>query len=854
MEQTLKFFDGDELSSTVWWNKYRFDTEQSPEDMFKRHSSEIAQKMFESIERIDRKNFGLLSEFGRKRFSKLIDKNYNGIYGHVQKFINFNNIVLGGSMQQGIGNHENYSSLSNCFVLGQPYDSYSGIGKKKDEIVQVMKRRGGAGLDLSTIRPKGASVHNQAKISTGPVLFAEGYSNATLEVAQDGRRGALMLSLDIKHPDSLEFIESKQDLSKITGANISTKVCDEFMEAVEKDGDFLLRFPVDSNVDRIIDDIDWMESLKYDELITLESMWSDCPQYIKRIKAKDYWKTIVRCAHKTAEPGILFVGNWKKGGFDYIYPQYRPVSTNPCSEIPMQPFDACRLVAYNLFMMVVDAFTINAEVDWKHVYECFYEQLVIGDLLIDLECDYIDRIINKINSGKDPEDLKESEIQIWVKIKDTATKGRRIGAGFSALGDMLAALNLPYYSPVFIEHLFKIKMMAELDATTDLAILFGAFDGFSADLEVLSPYNKNVVSKEFPTQYVKMLRYGRRNISLSTAAPNGTGALMTQTTSGIEPLFKPFYKRRKKCIESWERVDYIDKADGQKFTEFIVFHPKFKTYLQVRFDLTLDEINNLSPEEAEKYFKTSPYFGQRAEDLNPEQRVHIQSIVQKYTTHAISSTINLHKDCKPEEIDDIYMASWKAGLKGNTVYRDTSRGGVLVSVDDNTIEKIVKKKRPFSIPAKYHTLKCNGTRYSVMIGFIANAPYEIFVVSGLDNLPEVLDENESIDGSIVKDSKDWYNFVSDTFILKEISDMENGEKLLSLTISGLMSSKMPLEKIIKIIHKSKPFAGSFAFKLNKILNRYLPDGNISEKCPQCNNDMKRENGCVLCPHCGWTKC
>lgn len=877
-DKVLDFFKGDILATNVWKSKYKFGDEQTPKDMHKRHIDEIAEKELKRMllildGKIEQKQIDSLSDFGKKYIHSILgdskitqEQLLTNIKNIFENEISFDASVLGGSMLQGIGNHDLYSSLSNCFVLGQPYDSYSGINKKEDELCQVMKRRGGAGLDLSTIRPAGARVHNQAKLSSGIVLFAEGYSSKTKQVAQDGRRGALMLSCSIKHNDSLEFIISKQDKSKITGANISVKLSDDFMKAVEKDEDFILTFPVDKKIPKSFD----IDKLEYDKITEIK----DCDtniyvQYVTKIKAKIYWETIIKCAWSTAEPGILFEGNWERGGLDYCYEQYRPISTNPCSEIPMQPFDACRLLARNLYTLVKNPFTKEAKLIYEEIYKAFYLQLIIGDLLIDLEIDYLNRIIDKISKTNEPNELKKSELELWTKIKNTAQSGRRCGAGFTAFADMLAALNMPYYSKDITEFIFNTKMKAELDATIDMAKLYGSFDGYDAQLESTTQYIQNVIAKEFPEQYEQMIKYGRRNVSWSTAAPVGTGGIMTQATSGIEPLFKIVYERNKKCVSDSDRVDFVNIQDGEKYTRYFVLHPKFVDWFYINCNdenLTYIEskefLENCDKNKMLSYIEKSPWYGNEAENLNWEERVEIQSIVQKYTTHAISSTINLPKDCSIDLIGKIYMQSWKSGLKGNTVYREGSREGILVSNDKKEEKKeilnfdsIKAPKRPRKLPANYHTIKYKNKIYSIIIGFYENKPYELFIISGIENIPIVLDETaEHIKGEIVKDFKDWYNFVSNTFTVKEISDVEGNEKVLSLMISTLMRQRTPIESIIKVLDKSKPIAGSFTHRLIKILSQYIEENELKEKCSNCGGQLKRENGCILCIDCGWTKC
>lgn len=1212
MDKLLEFFNGDELAANVWENKYKFDNEKTPNDMFNRHTKEIGRLLLKRIKEYNNltKNnenehkLNDLSKFGKKYWDKLslVITTQKEAEVYIKSILNFNNLVLGGSMMQGIGNHELYSSLSNCFVLGQPHDSYAGINKKEDEISQVMKRRGGTGLDLSTLRPEKAKIHNQAIFSDGPVLFAEGYSNKTLQVAQYGRRGALMLSLSIKHPDSLKFITAKQNLTKITGANISVKITDDFMEAVKNDTDYYLRFPVD------VKDVyfEHYSDIPYNELIELPDNYNQ-KTYIKKIKAKEYWNTLIQCAWNTAEPGILFEGNWEKYGLDYGYEQYRPISTNPCfayktplltsegyfnigelenkqvqvwngrlwsnvtiketgqnqpmlkittsdggefectdyhtwllwhgfnrdgyeykklaknlqigeklikfdlpvveggknleidaysqgfyvgdgrsdrngcylygekiklgeylkgsfgnsldlknyydtdkkyftfsdkmiskdfvplhgysvktrldwlaglidadgchdeiggcqigstnydvikkirlllntlgvspkinklrnegyrdlpdqkgglvnvlckagyrilingtdiqhllklglithrvnftkfnpkrnakrfititnierienaekvycftepianraifngcligqcSEIPMQPYDACRLIARNLYTLVEKPFTDKSDINYDVIYDTFYVQLVIADILIDLDIEYINRIINKIKKDKIPQnlteielkdlkELKKSEIKLWEKIKETALSSRRTGCGFIGYADMMAALGLEYTSTLNV--LFETKFIAELQSTIDLSILFGSFKGFNIKFEENSKLTE-LIHDEYLSEYIRMTKYGRRNVSWSTAAPTGTGAIMTQTTSGIEPLFKPFYKRRKRCITPQDKVDYIDPNDGQKFTEYYVLHPKFIEWYKINYDNLLsiskckENLEKLSESKLTELFEKSPWYGQCAEDINYLDRLFVQAMVQKYTTHAISSTINLPKDVDPKVISDIYFKSWELGLKGNTVYRDGSRSGILINetkvepieniTSDNEFYDNRAPKRPKVLPARYHTIKYRNKTYSIIIGLLQNKPYEIFIVSGINNLPENFDEIEDfIEGSIVKEYKDWYNFESDTFILKDIPDTEDEEKLLSMMLSGLLRHRTPLRFVIKILEKTKPIAGSFTHRLIKVLSLYLINGEkTGDLCPQCNEPLIHENGCVICKVCGWTEC
>lgn len=1034
----LEYFGGDELAANVWEKKYKMFEEKTPKDSQKRYIKELAyieEARFVSLVNKDydskRNN---LSKYGCNRFD-MFNEHPEHIKLHIDNQLGFDKILLGGSMLQGIGNRKLYSSLSNCFVLGQPFDSYGGINQKTDEITQVMKRRGGGGLDLSTIRPNTAVVHNQSGYSTGPILFANRYSEITKEVAQFGRRGALMLSIHINHPDSLAFAQEKQDLTKITGANTSIIFSDEFMKAVESNKNFIQHFPTNIPISEFKLPEDIEQTLNKIIPTTYNDGYKEKQGYIRCVDARKVWNQIIEYARNTAEPGIIFEGNWFQGGTDSFYDEYKPVTTNPCfsgnmellvyefdtdnlvyktfeslanyecfyalnpngnkvlckvwsngikptvrvkfkdtdieyictgdhrhlvksidnivddyiegvsdlelldinkcvgkeiltekgfllvesvefaglkevydfkmmegvpygyiskkniiahncSEIPMQAYDSCRLTSVNLYSFIDNPFTEQASFNKDKAYKLFYEQLCICDAIVDLEAEYLCEIINKIQDSDDPEELKEREINLWKKIRQSGQEGRRCGCGFTGLGDMLAAMNLKYNSSKetldFIQEVFKIKMQAELDATIDLSILYGPFKGFNAEKEFTifkhqitdKDYSEQIIgnnrffdmlSIEFHESVERMIKYGRRNVSWSTAAPTGSLSILSQTTSGIEPLFSPYYKRRKKCIDASERVDYIDPADGQKFTEYFVIHPKLKYWIEHNSRFNVEDASLLNQQALEAFFVASPWYKSCANDIHWSDRVEIQSLVQKYTTHAISSTINLPSNVKSSVVWDIYFQSWKAGLKGNTVYRDGSRGGVLVTSDsnnsnnkndDNEFFETRAPKRPIRLPAKYHTLRYKDKIYSVIIGFYQNKPYELFIASGIESLPEILNEyDEHIDGELVKETKDWYNFESKYFILKEIPDIEQEEKMLSLMISMALRHRTPLKFVIKTLDKLKPIAGSFTNKLIKILSKYVPDGEDSgAKCPECGANLKFENGCCICPDCGWTKC
>lgn len=668
--ELLSYFNGDELAANVWQGKYAQEGEETPDDMHKRLAKEFAriEKEYQSGNESIKPPYEDLSEYGKVRE----DLTEESIY---ELFKDFKYIVPQGSIMSQLG-AKSIGSLSNCFVIGTPEDSYGGIFQKDEEMAQLMKRRGGVGLDISTLRPQGTSTSNAAKSSTGAVSFMHRFSNTTREVAQNGRRGALMLSIDINHPDVMDFIKIKRDLSQVTGANISIKLNDKFMKAVENDEDYLLRFPcnVYDNNDK---SLQLLPTIDYNVLEKIPESQSNGVAYIKKIKAKEYWEEIIKSAHGYAEPGIIFVDNHHNYSPDGAYPQFKGVTTNPCGEIFMQPYDACRLIAVNLFSFVNNPFTKDAEFDIQKFYEINYEAMRLSDDLIDLELEHIDRILEKISNDSQSSAIKYTERKLWLNIKETAEASRRTGLGFTALGDCLAALGYKYDSEealLFVEQIMHIKMESELNCTIDLAVLRGTFDGWNNNLEYHEVSNDfyKFIRKQFPEQYERMQEWGRRNVSISTVAPTGSVSLLTQTTSGLEPLFMPFYMRRKK-VNGNERVDFVDEI-GDKWQEFPVLHHKFKDWIITRTDYieqveanVISSVEELNKATLQSLFEQSPWYGSTANDIDWIKRVQIQSTIQKYITHSISSTINLPSDVSEEEVSRIYLESWKQGLKGITV-------------------------------------------------------------------------------------------------------------------------------------------------------------------------------------------
>lgn len=859
-ENVKQYFNGDQLAADVWWQKYRAENEIHPIQMVNRLTDEITkygQKWLSGCSRIEKD----LSEYGKELFLKYFDTNNKEKYLRDVVFKNldgFKRIVLGGSMNSGIGAND-YSSLSNCLVLGAPEDSYAGILWKDHELSETMKRRCGVGLDLSKIRPNGAKVKNQSSVSCGVSIFMERYSLTTKEVSMHGRRGALMQSISCKHPDLEEFIKIKRDKTKVTGSNISVMITDEFMKAVEEGTDFILRFPTDKPIPEHIN----TSKLEYDVLFYDEV--SD--MYFKRIDAERIFQEFVQSNWEGAEPGLLFASKLLDYSPDGVYPEYRFVTTNPCGEQPLPAYDCCRLLALNMSGFVKEAFTDSPEFDMDDWYRACYEQMVIGNIIVDIESAYIQRIIDKIENGDGTQELKDFEANIWKKIKKMCDSGRRCGCGIMGLGDTLAMMNLPYSvsnvdSNALIKRIMETKMRAELDASIDMAVLSGeSFTGYNPALESQeSNAFYAMLHREFPEQMKRMWVYGRQNVSWSTVAPTGSGSILGQTTGGIEPLFMPFYKRRKKCVLDTDRVDFVD-VDGEKFTEYFVVHVPFMKFCETKFNVQPDHWHNITEEELQEMFRQSPYYENTAPELNVDDRIGMQELVQTYTSSAISSTINLPAETTQEQIAEIYLKAARHNLKGVTIYRDGSRGGVLVSSKQegksNFFEEVKAPKRPDELPSELHRIKYNGDDYCVIIGLYNEKPYECFVCC-IDDMPE--DVKFPIKGTTIKISSGKYNFESDELSIQDIQICDPDQKIAGFLISDMMRHRIPLKRIIKTITKTEFLVTSYWTKLSKIIASYIPDGEFSgEYCPDCWELYKQkvpfryENGCCICPN-GHSKC
>lgn len=862
----LSYFGKDELAANVWFNKYALKdndgnvVEQTPDDMHRR----LAKKFYEAeMLNMNREAANMqwkdgvqpLSNYGNERKPLTEEDIYNLFKG-------FKYIIPQGSIMQMLGNEAKIGSLSNCFVIGQPVDSYGGIMLKDQEQVQLMKRRGGVGMDLSSLRPRHTKVNNAALTSSGGASFAHRYSNSTREVAQDGRRGALMLTLNVRHPDIFEFVDLKLDLTKVTGANLSVMIHDDFMDNVKNDGDYILRYPVDAKINISTDD------MIHDALYQGEN-----GMLAIKIKARKLWDRIISAAHKSAEPGVMFIDNHWNYSPDGVYPRFKGISTNPCGEIFMGEYDACRLIAINLLSFVEFPYTKRAFFNFDKFYEVVYEQQRLADDLVDLEIEAINKIIEHIDRSKESIEIKAVERNLWLRIKETAKAGRRTGSGFTALGDVFAAMNIEYGSEKgqeLLEHIMRTKFTAELDCTIDLAVLRGHFEGYDASLEFEAEAHENDVHQptytitkgtnpfyqmllnEFPEQAYRMYNHGRRNISWSTLAPTGSVSILTQTTSGIEPVFQVAFKRRKKinANDSNVRVDFVDDL-GDKFQEFNVIHPQLQKWYDINNPESNVDLTKVPFDLLQKLVEESPWYGSTSDVINVENRIKTQAIVQKYTTHSISSTINLSKDATVETIGKIYMMAKEHNLKGVTVYRDGSRSGIMVTNTQDAPKKFVVQhavKRPSVLNSKLHFATVKGNNHVVVIGLLENKPYEIFSFTDEKRM------NKVISGKTIKVKKGVYMFKSDDgeFIVENLvheSDVE--EQASTLYVSQLLRHGTPITHVIKTMKKVSTNVSSFTAAVTRVLSLYVPNGTQSaETCHVCGSKLTYENGCSICKNCG----
>jgi len=830
MESSIEYFSGDSLAANVWINKYALKDSQG--NLYEKNPDEMHRRIAGEISRIEKKYKNPIS--------------YDEIYEVLK---NFKYIIPSGSPMAGVGNDFQVSSLSNCFVIGNDgdSDSYGGILKIDQEQVQLMKRRGGVGHDLTHIRPGGSPVKNTALTSTGVVPFMERYSNSTREVAQDGRRGALMLSIGIKHPDSEKFIDAKMESGKVTGANVSVKLDDEFMNAVKNGTSYVQQYPINSAN----------------------------PTTKKEIDARELWGKIVHNAWSSAEPGILFWDTVIRESIPDHYEDYgfKTVSTNPCGEIPLCPYDSCRLLALNLYSYVEKPFSeeayFNGDLFTKHSRMA---QRIMDDI-VDLEVEKVESIIAKINSDPEADEIKAVERNLWENIREKSLQGRRTGIGITAEGDMLAALGFQYGSDKAIDfstEVHKILAIEVYRGSVDLAEERGAFPIYDYKREVENPFI-NRIKENAPHVYDKMKTVGRRNISMLTIAPTGSVSICTQTSSGIEPVFMVSYKRRRKVNPNDKNVivSFVDEV-GDSWEEYNVFHPKFETWLDVNgYDVA--EVKAKPDIELNEVIKKSPYYKATSNDINWVSKVKMQGDIQKWVDHSISVTVNIPNDAEEQLVSDIYLKAWESGCKGMTIYRDGSRSGVLVSndkkeeVNENEIVETKAPKRPKMLEADILRFQNNYEKWIAVIGKINDKPYEIFTGKAEDFFLPPYVESGVVERVKQKDVRTQYNFIYKDkqgyeITMPALSRMfDDSFWNYAKLISGVLRHGMPLQYVIDLIgNLNFPEDNINTWKngVVRALKRFVPDGTKTDtKCPDCGEEtLIYEDGCLICKSCGHSKC
>lgn len=817
LEKSVEYFGGDDLAASVYLGKYALTTpdgdilEPTPDEM----------------------HWRLANEFARIEAKYPNPMKANEIYEY---FRGFKSIIPQGSPMAGIGNPYQNMSISNCFVIDAPFDSYAGLLKTDQEEAQIMKRRGGVGFDISTIRPRGLATANAAKTTDGIGVFMERFSNTCREVAQGGRRGALMLSISVHHPEIETFIHIKRDKTKVTGANISIRLTDEFMQAVKDDTDYELRFPVDSKN----------------------------PSLTQRVNAREIWNQIIESAHDSAEPGLLFWDTVQRRTPAEAYPEFRSVSTNPCGEIVLSPYDSCRLLLVNVASFVVNPFTTHAFFDYESFHAASQIAQRLMDDMVDLEIECIDKILAKIDADPEPDDVKAIERSLWQKIRHACVTGRRTGTGVTAVGDAVAAMNMRYGSDQsvdFVERVYRELAIGCYQSTVQLAKERGAFPAYDYELEKDHEFINQIMDQDDKLR-AEWKQYGRRNVALTTTAPAGSVSTLTQTTSGIEPAFLLSYTRRKKINPSDGDVtpDFIDEL-GDKWIEFPVYHHWFKKWM---------DITGLTEE------KDSPYWGATANDIDWVQKVKLQAAAQKWICHAISNTTNLPSDVSVDTVKDIYMAGWESGCKGVTIYRDGSRSGVLVAapaeVKDETPRIFVHNapKRPIELPCEVHHMTVQGEKWMFFVGMLEGLPYEI--MGGLSqyvSVPKRVKKGKTVKHNGPSTPKARYDFHYDfeddpdnEVVLKDIATLFDNAtysaftRTISLALRHGTDVRFVVEQIQKGAEKEDDLF-SFSKAVSRVLKHYIQDGTIiaDKKCLDCGAaDLVYQEGCMMCKSCGSSKC
>ena len=837
IDAASEYFDNDQLAADVWVKKYALKNNGKYEEG---HPTETISRIINEFVRME------------NNFPNPLSK--EKIQYHLEHFKHF---IPAGSILFGLGNPYQISSLGNCFFIHNEADSYGGIFNTDESMVQLMKRRGGVGITLENLRPSQAKVNNAAQTSTGAVSFAPRFSHSTREVAQDGRRGALLISMHINHPDIIKFILMKDDTTKVTGANISVKITDEFMKAVENDEDYILRWPVKDK-----------QPVFLEQIVNNKLYKRDDGSYIMKVKAREIWHTIIKQAHKNAEPGVLFWDTILKESPADCYKDigFESRGCNPCGEVVLSSHDSCRLGSINLNNMVLNPYTADAKINFKLLAEVTRVSQRLMDDIVSLEEEKIKNIISKIISDPEDIDLKLTELNLWKKILETLLKGRRTGVGVLGLGDMFAKLGIKYgtkEATQIADKVFEIISTNSYRESVQLAKERGCFPIWNADKEAQNPFIIRVISNHFTTkEYDDYLQYGRRNIANLAIAPTGTLSLLTRTTSGIEPVFRCYYKRRRKINPNEEgvKVNFKDE-NGDCWQEYNVFHPEFEKWCAGNLGELITTLDGkkwhevLTDEQLDELVAKSPWGRAESYAIDYLEKIKMQGVIQKWIDHSISITHNLPANISIEEVNKIYFQAWKSGCKGCTIYRESSRQGVLISKSNKKEDEFLSHhapKRPRELNGDYYVASASGTKYAVIIGMWKDStrPYEIFA---FENPP--MDKN--VKGKIIKVKKGHYKFINGEFEIDNIQLAAERveQRAHTIFLSMLLRHGAPIEHIVHVAKKVDENITSFSSVCRRILSKYIAEEQLNEKCPECKTgNIIREEGCVHCDSCSYSKC